>query len=478
MIGHPFETIFGPYRLDPGRRTIRHGDRNLDIGGRALDILIALAHANGETVGRRDLLERVWPGMTIEENNLHVQISMLRRVLGKDWIVTVPRQGYRLVGLSAEPHPASPASLSSTLPVVAVLPFDNLSDDPKWDRFCDGLVDDIITGLARHPDLLVIARHSSFAYKGKVTDVREIGRQLGARYLLEGSIQADAKQLRATGHLIDTATGIHVWAERFDVEPSGLFAVQDEIVDRVVAAQVGPSGSISQEVLAGMRRSPPASLHAYELYLLGYEQEARLDLEGTLASIDLLKAALTADRNYSRAWTVLAWAYGNVFLNRWTDDPVAVRAEWHDAIRNAARTDPNDGLAVVAMVGMHVREGDHQAARLALERAQVVGANHADALPFLARYLCTLADSPEQAMAAMERALALNPHAPDWYFLFHCRVAYFAERYDVVLDCYDRLISGPTGQRTPLLSRAVQRSQLTHHFRRGSRPCRAAAYLS
>lgn len=466
MLYQAFETIFGPYRLDSGRRTLVQGERLIDLGGRALDILIVLAHARGETVSRRNLLDQVWPGLTIEENNLHVQISILRKTLGKEWIVTVPRAGYRLSGVSADMHQTTVASLLPPWPVVAVLPFDNFSDDPKWDRFCDGLVDDIITGLAGHPDMSVVSRHSSFTYKGKAADVREIGRQLGARYLLEGSIQADSGRLRATGQLIDTATGTHVWAERFDVEQSGLFAVHDEIVDRLVAALVGPSGAISRETLAGIRRSPQASLQAYELYLLGYEQEARLDREGALGSIGLLKTALAVDRHDSRAWTTLAWTYGNVIQNRWTDDLTATQVEWHDAIRNAARTDPNDGLAAVALVGMHVREGDYQAAQLALERAQAVSARQADMLPWLARHLCTVVDRPEEGVGAMERALVLNPHPPYWYFLLFCQVAYFAERYDAVLSLYDRLMTDPAGQWTPLRSsklfRLLALAQLGH----------------
>jgi TolB-like protein/class 3 adenylate cyclase len=210
--------------------------------------------------------------------------------------------GFLIAGLAASaawwalaPRPSTspPATVAgASKPVVAVLPFTNLSREARWDRLCDGLSEDIITDLARHPDLLVIARNSAFAYKGRELELREVGRALGARYVLEGSLQADAGRLRVTAQLIDAPSGTHVWAGRYDRAEADLFAVQDEVVNQVVTAVAGFGGAILRTELRLARRRPPASLRAYELYLLGYEQEARLDRDGTLRAIELLEAGM------------------------------------------------------------------------------------------------------------------------------------------------------------------------------------------
>ncbi len=300
-------------------------------------------------------------------------------------------------------------------PTIAVLPFDNLSHDPRWDRLCDGLVEDIITDLTRHPDISVIARHSAFAYRGRVLGVREIGRALGAHYVLKGSVQADAGRLRATAQLVDAASGVHIWADRYSREEAELFVVQDEVVSHVVAAVTGFGGLILRTELMRARRKPPASLQAYELYLLGYEQEARLDREGTLRSIELLDAAVRADPHFSRAWTVLGWAWSNAANNGWVGDVTAARARKREIVRMAVELDPDDSLALVELAAVRLRDGDRASAHEALERALAAGANHADTLAMLAKHLSKALGRPDEALSLMERAFALNPHAPSWY---------------------------------------------------------------
>ena len=326
-------------------------------------------------------------------------------------------------------------------PTIAVLPFVNFSLEARWDRFCDGVVEDIITSLARHRDLLVIARHSSFAYKGQSIDVREIGHALGARYVLEGSVQAESGWLKVTAQLISSASGVHIWAGSYAREEAALFEIQDEIVEQVVAALAGFGGAILQTEPMAARRKPPASLAAYELYLLGYEQEARLDRDGTIRSIDLLKTALMDDPHLSRAWTVLRWAYANLVHSGWTDDVEGTRALEREAALKAAELDPGDSLALMGVAQLLIREGNPIGASEAVERALILGASHADTLAFLARYAATLLDRPSEAVALMNRSFIMNPHAPSWYYVHHIRVAYFARLFDLVLDHFARLMS-------------------------------------
>jgi TolB-like protein len=322
--------------------------------------------------------------------------------------------------------------------VLAVLPFANLSHDPRWDLLCDGLVEDMITDFARHPDLQVIARTSSFAWRGRTTDVREIGRTLNADYLLEGSVQADGDQVNVTAQLVRPETGVHVWAHRYSRNEEGLFAIQVEVVGRVVGAVAGFSGSIARAELSRARRAPPASLHAYELYLLGYEQEARLDKEGTLRGIELLETALAADPSMSRAWTVLGFALANAAANGWTDDPEAFRARQRAAIHRAVELDPGDGLALEELGAMLARQGDLTGAKAAFERAAEAGANHADTLSLLGKYMVEVLGYGGAAERMMARAFALNPSAPPWYFLGATRVAYFAEDFEKTVDLATR----------------------------------------
>jgi adenylate cyclase len=323
-------------------------------------------------------------------------------------------------------------------PTIAVLPFDNLSREARWDRLCDGLCEDIITDLARYPDLLVIARNSCFAYKGQSGDVRAVGRALGARYVLEGSIQADGSRIRLTAQLIDATSGGHVWGNRYDRDEADLFAIQDEVVLHVVAAIAGFGGAIPRAEIMRARRKPPASLHAYELYLLGYEHETRFDREGTLDSIRVLEAALQADPQLSRAWTVLGWAYAAAANNGWALDPVAARARRREAILRAAELDPGDGIALEELGCLQAQEGDIAGARETFERALAVAANHADALALLAKYVAAVLGRENEAMTLMQRALRLNPHTPPWYYFNLVRVAYFAHEFELALDAAAR----------------------------------------
>src|SRR5262249_38847752 len=185
---------FGQFRFDLRRRELFRDETSVRPGGRGLDVLHSLATAKGDVVSKTELLSRVWPGMAVGENNLQVQISLLRKTLqedtGESYLVTVPGRGYRLVGLDTLVQgPALPDK-----PSIAVLPFENISDDPGQGYFADGIVEDIITALCRIRWLFVIARNSSFSYKNRAVDIKQVGRELGVRYVLEGRVRKDAQR--------------------------------------------------------------------------------------------------------------------------------------------------------------------------------------------------------------------------------------------------------------------------------------------
>ncbi len=240
---------FGPFGLDADAGILFRNAEPAMLGQRAVSLLRLLLERAGAPVSKDDLIEAAWPGLSIEDSNLTVQIAALRRVFeetarGSNWIETLPRRGYRYVGPAvatgrshsgASPQTAEPLALPDK-PSVAVLPFSNLSGDPGEGYFADGMVDDIITGLSRIKWLFVIARNSTFTYKGRAVDMKQVGRELGVRYVLEGSVRKLADRVRITGQLIDTATGAHVWAERYDRKFEDVFALQDEIALSVVGA--------------------------------------------------------------------------------------------------------------------------------------------------------------------------------------------------------------------------------------------------
>jgi TolB-like protein len=235
-----WEISFGRFRLDLRRRELRRDGQPVRIHRRPLGILCALAEAKGEIVSKDELMTRLWPGRVVEEGNLHVHVSALRKSLdehgeGHSFVITVPGRGYRLADLTGlRSAQLAEGSLPPQLPLpdkpsIAVIPFANLSGDPDQEYFADGMVEEIITALSCIRWLFVIARNSSFTYKGQAVDVRQIGRELGVRYVLEGSVRKAGGRVRITAQLIEAETGTHLWADRFDGSLEDVLDLQDQV---------------------------------------------------------------------------------------------------------------------------------------------------------------------------------------------------------------------------------------------------------
>ena len=296
----------GPLQFDPARRTLTRNGAVAELGQRATDLLQALLEAKGAPVTKADLLDRVWPGSVVEEGNLTVQIASLRKLMGvdangRDWIVTVPRVGYRIV----IPEVAAPAAPGNTRPVVAALPFQNLSGDADSDYFADGVVADILTALTRFGKLAVVSRSSSFVYKGRTGDSRTVAAELGAGYLLEGSVRRAGNRLRITAQLVDGTTGVSLWTERFDGDLVEVFDFQDRISERV-AILVAPA--IETTELAQSRQTRPESILTYDILL---RAKAFIDDEteaGNRAAHDLLSGALEHEPHNPLILGHLVWA--------------------------------------------------------------------------------------------------------------------------------------------------------------------------
>jgi TolB-like protein len=269
---------FADFVLDMGRRELRRGPQLVAVTPQAFDLLEYLIKNRDRVVSREDLIAAIWEGRIVSETALSTRINAVRCAIDdpaqeQRLIRTLPRKGVRFIGIVHEAQEAKtpiavgeteqprPALALPDRPSIAVLPFTNLSSDPEQDYFADGMVDEIITVLSRLRWLFVIARNSSFTYKGRSVDVRRVGRELGVRYVLEGSVRKAANRVRIIGQLIDASTGAYIWADRFDGAIEDVFHLQDEVAASVVGA-IAPK--MEQAEIERARCKPTENLGAYD----------------------------------------------------------------------------------------------------------------------------------------------------------------------------------------------------------------------
>ncbi len=297
---------FGPFEIDSERGVLLRDGQAAALGQRGIALLSALLAAQGQVVSKADLMNAGWPGLSVEEGNLTVQIAGLRKLLGpgplgQGWIVTVPRLGYRLI----LPQNLAPEEVEIGRPTLAVLPFENLSGDADSDYFADGVVADIITALSRFNKLAVVSRSSSFVYKGRIADVRAVAQALGADYLLEGSVRRSGERLRITAQLVEGSGGVTLWTNRFDGDLTEVFDFQDRITE-AVATLVAPA--IEATELAQSRYKRPESISTYDILLRAkafIEEETEI---GNRTAHALLAEALVNEPNNALILGQLAWA--------------------------------------------------------------------------------------------------------------------------------------------------------------------------
>jgi TolB-like protein/Flp pilus assembly protein TadD len=418
---------FGPFELLPARRELLLRGAPVQLGARAFDLLLALVRRQGQLATKDELMAEVWPNTVVEENNLQVQISALRKALGGDadgsgFLQNVPGRGYRFAGLIEHELPPSGAFNASAAPgdaaaeplvlpdkpSIAVLPFTNMSGDPEQEYFADGIAEDVITALARFPSLFVIARNSSFTYKGRAVGVKAVGQELGVRYVLEGSVRKAGSRVRVAGQLVQADNGMHVWAERYDADLSDIFALQDEMSASVVGAVVP---SLQGAEIERARRKPPGSLDAYDLYLRALPAFYSQTQEGNRQALQLVEQALALDPSFVAAvilgencWSLLA-AQG--WLPAREAHPEVMRYA-----RRAVQIDKDNAEAVATLARrVCAIERDYEEAASLAERAVMLNPNSAVAWR-QGGYALVYCGRPEAALEYLQRAVRLSPRDP------------------------------------------------------------------
>jgi TolB-like protein/cytochrome c-type biogenesis protein CcmH/NrfG len=439
-MGTDEEVAFGPFRLDLQQRTLSRAGAPVRLGSRAIDILCALVSANGELVTKDTLMEKVWPNQVVEDNALQVQISALRKALeegadGQSYVFTVPSRGYRFASLRAPataPSGAAPLSRS-----IAVLPFLNISSDPEQEYFADGMVEEIIAGLSRIKWLFVIARNSSFVYKGKAVDVKQVGRELGVRYVLEGSVRKAGHRVRITVQLIEADTGAHLWVERYDRLLDDIFALQDEITLCVVGA-IEPN--LRKAEIERAKRKRPDSLDAYDLLLRAMPLVHSHVAEDAATAIPLLQKALELEPGYPAAHAFLALCQHSRFSRGGLQEEDRAAALHH---ANAASTQAVDDATALGISGFVITLDGHDPATAVklFDRALALSSSDIFTLWCSALALSWLGDT-ETAIERAQRALQLSPFDPQNFLAYNALAISYVQtrRYGEAHDAARRSV--------------------------------------
>jgi pentatricopeptide repeat protein len=410
------------------------------MGSRALEILGVLVERPGELVSRAEIMAAVWPETTVEDSNLNVQIAALRRVLDEgrtegSCIQTVRGRGYRFtapvtrVAVEARAYAAAvPISVLPPLPdkpSLAVLPFQNMSGDPEQEYFADGVVEEIITALSRIRWLFVIARNSSFTYKGQTIDVKQVGRELGVRYVLEGAVRKAGGRVRITAQLIDALNGTHLWADHFEGSLEDVFDLQDKVASSV-AGVIEPALQVAE-----IRRSvkhPTNDLTAFDLYLRALPHLDTFEKSGFVRALDLLGQAIERDPHYGPALALAALCHEGLEVSGWSEDPEAERHTSVGLARRALRSGPEDPnvLALAAFVLGYFGEDIDVAIGL-IDRSLTLNPSFARGWHW-SGILRVFAGQPDLALKHFETFLRLSPRDRRANYLHGIGEAYFFSR--------------------------------------------------
>ncbi len=432
---------FDGHSLDTDRRELCRGAEPVAVEPQVFDLLVFLVENRERVVSRDDLITSVWGGRIVSDSTLASRINAARKAIGdsgedQKLIRTISRKGLRFVGSvvarQSRSEPACPGATGGISaiaqailplpdkPAIAVLPFTNMTNDPQQDYFSDGISEDIITALSRLRWFFVIARNSSFVYKGKAVHMRQIGDELGVGYVLEGSVRRSGERVRITAQLNDVATGSHLWAERYDRDLADVFAVQDDITEAIVAA-IEPQLYAAENFRA--RRKPPDSLDAWDLVMRALSHYWRVTRQDNVVAQALLEKAAAIDPHYGQALGLLASSHTFGAHMGW-EDIAAVIPIAETAALAAIEADAEDPWAHFALGGvfLFMRRFDDSLAEF--EWALRLNPNFSLAQGYYGLTLAYCGRWQDGDLAA-RRALRLSPRDP--FAAIYCGINAYAQ---------------------------------------------------
>jgi len=445
------QVAFAQYRFNPGTGELWRGDKEIKLTPRAATLLAALAERATLVVTKQELIARAWEGRAVGDDALTSCVQELRRALGDDprqpqLIETRHRRGYRLlVPVSAAdpmvkndsaPEPAAPLPLPDE-PSIAVLPFQNMSGDPEQEYFADGMVEEIITALSRVRSLFVIARNSSFTYKGKAVDIRQVGRELGVRYVLEGSVRKAGNRIRITTELADAAKGGHLWADHFDGALEDVFELQDRVTASVVGV-IAPR--IEQAEIERARRKPAGNLEAYDLALRALALMQSPRRPENEQALSLLRRAVQIDPSYARGTASLSFCC-QIFISQGfghRDSPLV--ADMTELARRAVALDPADPYVLTLAASVLGLGSDMDTGLALVAKAIDLNRNNAGAFSVGAT-LYAYQGEVEKAIEHQQQCERLNPLGTRWGGNVAYAIAYFGVGdHEKVVDWTARIL--------------------------------------
>ena len=444
--------FFEEYAFDTDRRELLRGAEVVSVAPQVFDLLDYLIRNRERVVSKDDLINVIWNGRSVSDAALTTRVNAARTAIGDSGeeqrlIKTLPRKGFRFVGLVREAQRPAGATVTGNLeeepkpalplpgkPSIAVLPFQNMSGDPEQEYFADGMVEEIITALSRNKQLFLIARNSSFTFKGRAVDVKQVARELGVRYVLEGSVRKSGNRIRIAGQLIDAASGAHLWADRYDGALEDVFELQDQVAASVVGA-IAPS--VSQAEIERAKRKPTISLDEYDYYLRVQAAHWQYTRDANDQAVGLYEQAIALDPQFALAYALLAATLNQRRVWGWSTDPAADASRAIAYAKSALRLGRQDPLVlaqsaiVLTAIGYEVELADSL-----LEEA--IRLNPNGMLGWLGGGWAKLyLGDHRTAIDYFHRALRLSPLAPAIFFA-HGGLAFahfFLGNYEEGLKC-------------------------------------------
>lgn len=426
---------FGNFRLKRTERLLLGPEGPVELSARSFDILAMLLERPDEVIGKAELFDAVWPGVVVEENTLQVHVSALRKLLPAEMIATVHGRGYKYAG--PKPFAIAAEAAASPRPSIAILAFDNMSGDPEQDYFSDGITEDIIAELGKYKEFLVIARNSSFQFRGKANDLAEVARKLGVQYVVDGSVRKINNRVRITVQLTDASSMAHIWGEHYDRELDDIFAIQDEIT-QMIAARLARQTRTA--IASRARARPTDNMSAYDFYLRALQLAATYDHDTVREAEPLLRQAVKLDPRFAAARALLSFVETLKFF--WIYDNADLLHSGLEIARTALQLDPDEAYGHLATGFAELYLRQFKQAEISLDRAVALNPNDPIILSIRALFL-NYTDRPDEALVEIKEAQRRDPYAVGWYDDFRGIILTTAGRYSEATACYAKMAAVP-----------------------------------